>query len=168
MASPSVAAIAKHELYRNEARQDSSETVMTWWRRLQRLGITAFGDLSTWTEDQQDVAFNCLIDGSKEKKAKRGKPARVNYVTPAPAVPKPNPKPAVVNAMSTAHSGSAVRSVHSTASEAALKGASPFVSWDFNALKGSKLQSIWGLAGVYYTGQLTSSAIVMRNDFFEE
>ena len=99
MASPSDAAIAKHELYRNEARQDSSETVMTWWRRLQRLGITAFGDLSTWTEDQQDVAFNCLIDGSKEKKAKRGKPARVNYVTPAPAVPKPNPKPTVVNAV---------------------------------------------------------------------
>ena len=54
MASPSDAAIAKHDLYSDKARQDSSKTVMTWWRRLQRLGIYAFSDLCTWTEEQQD------------------------------------------------------------------------------------------------------------------
>ena len=57
-------------------------------------------------------------------------------------------------------------SVHSTNSEAALKAASPFIMWDFNAPVGSKLQSVLGLAGVYDTGQLTSSAVVMRRSFF--
>ena len=88
-------------------------------------------------------------------------------MTTAPTAPTTNPMPAGVNAVSAAQSGSAVWSVHSTASKATLKAASLFVSWDFNAPKGSKLQSILGLAWVYDTGQLTSSAIVMRKDIFE-
>ena len=57
MASPSKAAIG--------TRQDATETMTTWWRRIQRLGTTAFGNLCTWTKDQQEVAFSCLIEGSR-------------------------------------------------------------------------------------------------------
>ena len=89
-------------------------------------------------------------------------------MTPVTVTPSPPAGPAVVSAVSAAHRGSAVWSVHSTASEAALKAASPFVVWDFNAPTGSKLQSIWGVAGVYDTGQLTSSAVVLRKSFFEQ
>ena len=57
MASPSDAVIAKWYLYCNNARQDSTETVTTRWRRIQRLGSSGFCDLCTWTEDQQEVAL---------------------------------------------------------------------------------------------------------------
>ena len=73
-----------------------------------------------------------------------------------------------VNAVSSAHKGLAMWSVHSTNSEAALKAASPFIMWDFHAPVRSKLQSVLGLASVYDTGQLTSSAVVMRHSVFEK
>ena len=122
---------------------------------------------------------SCPQPRPKERKPRKGKPARINHVTPAAVTPSPptgpaasTPSPpvvsAVINAISAAHKGSAVWSVHSTASEAALKAASPFVVWDFNAPTGSKLQSVWGVAGVYDMGQLTSSAVVMRKSFFEQ
>ena len=64
MASPSKAAIATGDLYRNKNRQDATETVM-WWRRIQRMETMAFGDFCTWTPALQEVAFSCLIEGSR-------------------------------------------------------------------------------------------------------
>ena len=93
-------------------------------------------------------------------------PAAVTLSPPAASTPSHPAVPAVVNADSAAYMGSAMWSVHSTASKAALKAASQFVVWDFNALTGSKLQSIWGIAGVYDMVQLTSSAVVMHKSFF--
>ena len=131
-----------------------------------------------WNCDKQGhEAESCPQPRPKERKPKRGKPARVNHVTPArtpsaPAAPAASvtvlPVMPAVNAVSAAHKGSAVWSVHSTTSEAALKAASLFVVWDFNAPIGSKLQSVLGIAGVYDTGQLTSSAVVMCKIFFEQ
>ena len=62
MASPSNAAIAKNDLYKAKSWQALPKTMVTWWRRLQRLGILTFGDPCTWTEDQQEVIFSCLFD----------------------------------------------------------------------------------------------------------
>ena len=71
--------------------------------------------------------------------------------------------PPAIDAQAAARSreivGQSVWSVHTSSSEAALKAASPFVVWDFHAPVGSKLNSVLGLAGVYDTGQLTSSAV---------
>ena len=78
MASPSEAAIATWDLYRNKTRQDTTKTVTTWWRRIQRLGTTAFGHLCTWTKDQQEVAFSCLIKGSRNPKELAVPPTRIS------------------------------------------------------------------------------------------
>ena len=122
-------------------------------------------------------AHDCPQPRPQEKGPKKNRPARVNHVTPAAKPPSVSAKTTIseveppvrptVNAVSAAHPGQAVWSVHSTSSEAALKAASPFVVWDFHAPVGSKLNSVLGLAGVYDTGQLTSSAVVMRRSFFE-
>ena len=61
MSSPSEAEVATLDLYCCKIRQNTAETVTTWWRRIQRLGTTAFGDLCTWTAAQQEEAFSCLI-----------------------------------------------------------------------------------------------------------
>ena len=42
------------------------------------LGSSAFGDLCTWTEDQQKVAFRCLIKGSKYPKELAREPTRTS------------------------------------------------------------------------------------------
>ena len=64
MASPSDAAIANNDLYKAKSLQAPAKAVVTRWRRLQRLGILAFGDPCTLTEVQQEVTFSCLIDRS--------------------------------------------------------------------------------------------------------
>ena len=82
-------------------------------------------------------ASDCPQPRPQDKRPKKTKPARVKHVTPAakplssPAVPTASvvelPVKPAVNAVSAAHKGSAVWSVHSTNSEAALKATSPFV-----------------------------------------
>ena len=65
MSSPSKTEVATRDLYLHKIRQDAAETMTKWWRRIQRLGTTAFGDFCTWTAAQQEVAFSCLIEGSR-------------------------------------------------------------------------------------------------------
>ena len=65
MSSPSESEVATRDLYRRKIRQNATETVITWWRRVQRLGTTAFGKLCIWNATQQEEAFSCFIDCSR-------------------------------------------------------------------------------------------------------
>ena len=65
MSSPSESEVATRDLYHRKIRQNAAETVTTWWRRIQRLGTTAFGELCTWSAAQQEEAFSCFINCSR-------------------------------------------------------------------------------------------------------
>ena len=65
MSSPSESEVATRNLYRRKIHQNAAETVITWWRRVQRLGTTAFGELCIWNAAQQEEAFSCFINCSR-------------------------------------------------------------------------------------------------------
>ena len=65
MAAPTDSLEAQYDIYRQRARQAPAERVVFWWSRLKWLGTSAFGDPCTWTKDQQEVTFDCFINGSR-------------------------------------------------------------------------------------------------------